>query len=228
MAAPLGSAGYAVDTAGTAREALGHARQHTYDGIALALVLPDQAGLALLADIRASGSASQGAPVVGLSVQAGSAAPQAAAFAVTDVLAKPLQPQQVLQAMAACGLRPESQARVMVVDDDPLALDMMHATLQTVGLQATGWQDARQALRDIDSFRPQAIVLDLMMPGLDGFQMLEALGQLPAWRAVPVFIWTSMELSEADQRRLAASASAVLDKGGASASRLVERLRSRP
>jgi CheY-like chemotaxis protein len=222
LAGPLGAAGYTVDLASTAREALSHTAQRGYDGIALGLVLPDQGGLELLARIR-SGGPSEAAPVVGLSMATRPSG--GTTFAITDVLAKPLQTAQVLQAMATSGLAAASNGRVMVVDDDPLALELMCSTLRTAGLQAAGWVGGREALRDIDDYRPDAIVLDLMMPGFDGFEVLQALAQLQAWRGTPVFIWTSMLLTDEEISRLARSAQAVLGKGSSDVGPLLDRLR---
>jgi PAS domain S-box-containing protein len=225
VATPLGAAGCSVDAASTASQALARASTRRYDGIALGLRLPDQDGLGLLADIRAGDGTSRDAPVVGLSMHTAGQPPEHVVFGITDVLAKPLQTRQVLRAMAACGLQGGSQARVMVIDDDPLALDLMLVTLQTAGLQAAGWADGREALLDIDQHQPHAIVLDLMMPGFDGFAVLDTLSRLPAWRATPVFIWTSMLLTDEEFQGLALSAQAVLSKGSGDMAWLLERLR---
>jgi PAS domain S-box-containing protein len=223
LATPLREAGFRIDVAPGVHEARHHAAAHAYDAMTLSLLLPDQRGLAVLAEIRSRG-ASRESPVLGLSLALGEGA--SAAFSIANVLAKPIRSDEVLQAMAGAGLSSRPGARVMVIDDDPLALDLMRATLHTIGIEATGWLDSRQALLDIDSHRPDAIVLDLMMPGCDGFEVLAELGQRPAWRAVPVFIWTSMLLTDDEYALLAQSARAVLAKGGGAAAALVERLRS--
>jgi CheY-like chemotaxis protein len=116
-------------------------------------------------------------------------------------------------------------APVLVIDDDPLALALMHSTLQTIGLTAHGCLDGQQALLDIDALAPCAIVLDLMMPGFDGFAVLDALQALPRWRATPVFIWTSMLLTDAEYAALARSAQAILSKGGGALHVMLDRLR---
>ena len=88
-----------------------------------------------------------------------------------------------------------------------------------------GVLDGRDALRDIEQHRPDAIILDLMMPGFDGFAVLDALGRMPAWRDTPVFIWTSMLLAEHEYASLAASARAILSKGGGSLQPMLTSLR---
>ena len=148
-----------------------------------------------------------------------------ALFAVHDVLFKPLRSAQVGSALARLAERQPEPARVLVIDDDPLALSLMHATLAGLGISALCVADARQALRDIDQLKPDALVLDLMMPGFDGFAVLHALQGLPAWRGLPVYIWTSLLLSDEELRLLRRSAQAILHKGGGSVQPPMDRLR---
>ena len=104
---------------------------------------------------------------------------------------------------------------MLVIDDDPNALDLMRTTLNSIGIDAVCVQDGRTALRNIDQLRPDAIILDLMMPEFDGFQVLDALQRLPAWRQVPVYIWTSLLLTDEEYALLARSARATLAQDGA-------------
>lgn len=230
----LAAAGYAVDAAADAAQALRHSQGHAYTGITLDLRLPDGAGLALLETIRSTGHNSE-APVVAVTVPAALDAADAgdgdkhrvATFVVTDVLSKPLHTGQVVNALARLRTAGRPLARVMVVDDDPLALDLMRATLTGMGLTVTTVQDGRQALREIDQHRPDAMVLDLMMPGFDGFAVLDALARLPGWQQLPVFIWTAMQLDDEELASLSQTARAVLGKGGGSAMPLLQGLRRR-
>ena len=198
------------------------AGQHGYDAITLGLQLPDQQGLLALAHIR-SGGPSRQSPVVGVSLQAPPGG--AASFGVADVMFKPLRSQEVAQAMSRL-LRPADRpARVLVVDDDPMALDLMRATLLGIGLEAVCVNDGRQALALLDTLKPDAMVLDLMMPDFDGFELLDALRALPAWQGLPVYVWTSMLLTDAEVDRLTRSARAIVGKGGGAIAAVLEGLR---
>ena len=224
----LAEAGFSVDAAGSAAQALHHSQGHAYSGITLDLCLPDSPGLHLLEAIRRTGHNSS-APVVAMSVPAaaGNGPLGIATFAVADVLCKPLHAQQVFNALARLRVNGRAPNRVLVVDDDPLALDLMRATLAGLGLTVIALQDGRQALREIDEHQPDAMVLDLMMPGFDGFAVLDALSQLPAWRQLPVFIWTAMNLDEDDLASLTRTARAVIGKGGGALDPLLRELRRR-
>ena len=118
-----------------------------------------------------------------------------------------------------------ARTKVMVIDDDPLALALMREVLEGVGIDVVCLRDGREALRDIEQHRPDAIVLDLTMPEFDGFKVLDALGRLPNWRDTPVFIWTSMVLTDDEYAGLALSARAVLRKGGGALQAMLDKLR---
>jgi CheY-like chemotaxis protein len=219
----LSAAGFRVDSPPSAEQALQLARLHRYDALTLGLqALAAPRGLDLLASIRTEGR-SQHAPVVGMTMAAGVGGP--ASFAIENILSKPLRGGEVAAALSSyVGQQPDS-ATVLVIDDDPLALEVMRSTLQSIGLKAVCHLDGRQALLELDAIRPCAIVLDLMMPGFDGFAVLDALQALPPWRATPVFIWTSMLLSDEEYANLARSAQVILSKGGGALAVMLERLR---
>ena len=214
-------AGFVVDAAAHSDEALRQAHEVRYAAITLDLNPPGQRGLDLLAKIRSHG-ASQATPVVGVTMPADE---RSAAFSIANLLCKPIRSQEILLAMASFRLPEPGRAKVLVIDDDPHALDLMRATLNTIGIDALCLLDGREALRNIDQLRPDAIILDLMMPMFDGFQVLDALQRLPAWRHVPVYIWTSLRLTDEEYATLARSARAILMKGGGAVEDMLEGLR---
>ncbi|HWI10226.1 MAG TPA: PAS domain S-box protein [Burkholderiaceae bacterium] len=218
----LSQAGFEVDAAADGPYALRRARETAYGALTLDLSLPGQRGLELLDHIRSEG-ASHAAPVVGVSMPAD--LEMSATFAIANVLCKPIRSDEISSAMARFKLPGTQRANVMVIDDKQAALDLMRATLKSIGIDAVCFQDGRVALQEIDRHRPDAIVLDLMMPEFDGFQVLDALHRLPAWREVPVFIWTSMMLTDDEYATLARSARAILIKGGGAMESVLESVR---
>ena len=217
------AAGYGVETASSAAQAAHLLLASRFDGLTLDLLLPDRNGLGLLADIRNDGN-SASAKVMGMTVPVEGS--NAASFAVADILSKPLRSGDIALAMARFR-EPDgtSAARVMVIDDDPMALDLMRAALADVGIEAICLPDGRRALSEVDQHQPQAIILDLMMPGFDGFAMLDALHRLPKWCDVPVFIWTSMILTDEEYASLAGSARTIVNKGGGDLMSMLDRLK---
>jgi CheY-like chemotaxis protein len=148
-----------------------------------------------------------------------------ATFAVADVLSKPLQAGQVVNALGRLRKAGAPLSRVMVVDDDPLARELMRATLSGMGLVVTTQQNGQEALGEIHRQRPDAMVLDLAMPGLDGLAVLDALARTPGCEQLPVFVWTVMRLDEAELDSLSQTARTVLGNGGGTAGAVLQRLR---
>jgi CheY-like chemotaxis protein len=218
----LSQAGFKVDAAADGPYALRRARETAYAALTLDLSLPSQRGLQLLDAIRTRG-ASHASPVLGVAMPADLS--NSAAFAIANVLCKPIRSDEISSAMSRFRLPGDQRANVMVIDDEEVALDLMRATLKSIGIDAVCFQDGRIALQEIDRHRPDAIVLDLMMPEFDGFQVLDALQRLPAWRDVPVFIWTSMLLTDEEYATLARSARAILIKGGGAMESVLESVR---
>lgn len=215
------SAGLQVDTATDAAHATLQLRLNRYQAITMDLMLPGQRGWGLLSSMRTDVTPSE-APVIGVTWHDASGAP--GGFPIANVLGKPLRSGELLSALALCGVSTRTDAWVMVIDDDPAALALAAATLQAAGLACEGLPDGRLALQRLLLRRPDAIILDLMMPGCDGFQVLDALARDVAWRDIPVLIWTSMQLTEAEHALLMQSAQAVVRKGGGTPGWLLERL----
>ena len=215
-------AGYGVETASSAAQAARLVLGARFDGLTLDLLLPDRSGLELLADIRNEGNSPR-TRVMGVSLPVRGNG--AASFAVADILSKPLRSGDLALAMARFRGPHGTTSRVMVVDDDAMALDLMRAALADVGIEAVCLQDGRRALAEIDQHQPQAIILDLMMPEFDGFAVLDALHQLPTWWDTPVFIWTSMLLTDDEYASLASSARTIVSKGGGDLIAMLERLK---
>jgi CheY-like chemotaxis protein len=222
IAMALGAKGMRIDQASTGDQAVAKAKAAAYDAIALDFLLPDGRGLEVLSAIR-SGGASCTSPVVAVSMFADESAE--ASFPVADILAKPIQNMQIREVLGRLGLGDGAKACVMVVDDDPLAREVMQAVLHAVDIGFIGMADGRQALEAMAEVRPDAIILDLMMPGIDGFEMLQALQQEPAWKDIPVLIWTSMLLTSEEYAYLARSARAIVNKGGGRLEDLLDDLR---
>ncbi len=218
LAAAFADAGFEVDAASDADEALRRARGIRYAALTLNLGVPRQRGLDLLAAIRNQG-ASHATPVVGMTMPAESLS---ANFSIANLLCKPIRSDEIVRAMAPFKLSKLRRANVLVIDDDQSALDLMLATLKSIDIDAVCLLDGRDALRDIDQIRPDAIILDLMMPGFDGFQVLDALQRLPAWRHLPVYIWTSLILDDEEYAMLARSVRAILTKGGGAMEDMLE------
>ena len=201
----LERAGYATDIATTASEALSLASAHAYEAVLLDLLLPDASGWDVLRRLRET-PRNAGATVIVVSVVSEKGIGRV--YPVADFLEKPLRADQLLSALVRAGVKPGAST-VLVVDDDPAALRVMETALAAGGYKAICRADAESGLTAARESAPSAIVLDLRMPGVDGFQFLERFRR-DGGRA-PVMVWTSMDLSAEDRRRLR-EAHAVIQK----------------
>lgn len=121
---------------------------------------------------------------------------------------------------------PEQGSPVVVVDDDPSSLKLMEVTLAGLGHAASCFSQAADAVSALDRVRPLAIILDLLMPSMDGFTFLERLRELPKAVGVPIMIWTVKDLSSEERERLGPAVTAVVRKGTGDEARLSEALQA--
>jgi len=205
----LTQAGYAVDTAATSAQALVVCRERSHDAITLDLLLPGGSGLKVLEAVR-TGSRNQDVPVVIVSIVAEGAA--VTGLAVHDALSKPLDPKRLLASLERAGVPPSRDGWILVVDDDAGARGLMETSLAQLGYRATGVEDGARGLEAANAWRPLAVVLDLLMPGMDGFAFLERFREPPENRDIPVIIWTIKDLAPGEERKLRASAQEVVKK----------------
>jgi PAS domain S-box-containing protein len=207
----LATAGYAVETATTGAEGLARFRAASFDAVTLDLLLPDMNGLRVLREIR-RGNKTPDVPVIVVTVVTD--AGTVAGFRVHDVLHKPVDGAAVLSSLKRAGIVSDHPGAVMVVDDDPQSLGLMSATLTRLGYQPDCKPDASAALRAAEKSRPLAIILDLLMPGMNGFEFLDLFRSQPQNRDVPVIIWTAKDLTSAEEARLRHRALSVHGKTG--------------
>jgi signal transduction histidine kinase/DNA-binding response OmpR family regulator len=218
----LTEAGYAVESAATGAEAIARCKERPFDAITLDLLLPDMGGLEVLRAIRGDGP-NRSVPVIVVSVLPGREI--MSGFAVTDVLMKPADAPELLAALLRANVPPNGHRPILVVDDDRRMLDLMAASLTELGYQARCQIDPNAALAGIEHERPGAIILDLLMPQMSGFEFLLRLRQGKVGRHIPVLIWSAKDLSAEERSQLKSSAQAVLSKGLDAGADLLSELR---
>ena len=144
------------------------------------------------------------------------------ALGASEYLVKPVDRRRLVDSLRSlCGA---TTGRVLLVEDD----DATRATIRQM-LTRDGWEvseagNGREALERLEAGRPDAIVLDLMMPEMDGFEFLAHLRNHAQWRTVPVLVATAVELSEEDLVRLNGQVVQVIRKIGQSPDALLRDL----
>jgi signal transduction histidine kinase/CheY-like chemotaxis protein len=118
------------------------------------------------------------------------------------------------------------QSQILVVDDDPDALDLVVAMVEGNGYQIKTATTGREAFDSIAVTRPDCIVLDLMLPEMDGFEVVHRLSLNPELRAVPVILLTARDLSHEERRALDIGTARIIQKGNFSRDELLGEIKS--
>jgi PAS domain S-box-containing protein len=218
----LRAAGYAVEGAKTGGEAIERCRQRRFNAITLDMLLPDMSGWDILRKIRSTSLNSE-VPCIVVSVSADQG--QMNGFHLHDYLTKPVPPEVLLTSLRSANVRPAANRPVLVVDDDPAALKLVEATLRQMGYRSVCAHAAEEGLRVAEADPPAIVVVDLLMPGMDGLEFISRFTRLPAGHGVPIIIWTVKDLSAGERDELRASAHAIVSKSGGGTGSLVEEMR---
>ena len=222
IARALRKTGYGVETVATGSEALIRCREQRFDAITLDIMLPDMSGRAVLEKLRERGL-NQETPVVVVTVLAQKGI--VAGYQVVDILAKPVSEDEIVKALERCGIAPSSRRPVLVIDDDASALKVADQALRQLGFRPVCRQDVASALKAAYTERPAAVVLDLMMPEMNGFEFLKRFRKIRSGRQTPVIVWTGKDLSENERAALRSSVSSIAKKDNR-AKQLIQELKA--
>ena len=102
---------------------------------------------------------------------------------------------------------------ILVVDDDAAALKLADAAVRELGYRTVAKANAEDALLAAAADPPALAIVDLLTPGVDGFEFISRLRATPAGRHVPIVVWTVKDLTEEERAFLRASAQAIVHKG---------------
>jgi CheY-like chemotaxis protein len=205
----LAGAGYDILHAAGGREGLNLAKQARPDVITLDIIMPDLDGWSVLKALKADPELCD-IPVVLVTIMRDR--DLGFALGAADYITKPLE-REVLMRVVGRHVRGDGRAQVLVVDDDPKTRDMLRRTLQKAGWTVAEAANGSEAIEALERAKPALVLLDLMMPGMDGFEVLERLHGDETWREVPVIIITAKDLTADDINRLNGRVVKVLQKG---------------
>jgi signal transduction histidine kinase/CheY-like chemotaxis protein len=195
----LEEAGARVVSARDGEEGLDTVRRLSPAGVVLDILLPGIDGWEVLAQLKAD-PATAAIPVVVVSMldERG----HGFALGAAEYLVKPIGKDQLLAALYRAAAIPERPHTVVAIDDDPLAIELVRASLEPEGWTVLGAATGQEGLALIRERQPSAVLLDLLMPGMDGFEVVEALRADPDTKSVPVVILTSKSMTQQDKERL--------------------------
>jgi signal transduction histidine kinase/DNA-binding response OmpR family regulator len=195
----LEAAGARVVSARDGEEGLDTVRRLSPAGVVLDILLPGIDGWEVLARLKADPETAA-IPVIVVSMldERG----RGFALGAAEYLVKPVGKDPLLAALHRAAAIPERQHTVVAIDDDFLAIELVRASLEPEGWTVLGAATGQEGLALIRERKPSAVLLDLLMPGMDGFEVVEALRADPDTKSVPVVILTSKSMTQQDKERL--------------------------
>jgi CheY-like chemotaxis protein len=213
--------GFRAETAANGPDGLRMAKELLPTMITLDVMMPQMDGWAVLGALKED-PALREIPVIMLSIVDNRNL--GIALGASEYLTKPVERERLIAILQkyVCEHPP---CRVMIVDDDEDARKRLRLMLETENWQVTEASDGQDALTKLDQHRPELILLDLLMPVMDGFEFSLQMGRSPSWRQIPVVVLTAKDITAEDRLRLNGHVERILQKGVVSEEELLEEIR---
>jgi PAS domain S-box-containing protein len=205
---------FTVIHAYSAEEAIHVAQREQLALITLDIMMPDVDGWAFLQRLKSIPSL-RVVPVIIISILADRT--RGFALGAAAVMQSPVSRQELYDTLVVLGLSPVSgdqRIRVLVVDDDPKAVDLIAVRISGMASEIFRAFGGREAIEIVRRELPDLIVLDLIMPDLNGFDVVEALNAQPATANIPVVVVTASAITAEERARLNGFVTAVMGKAG--------------
>ena len=200
LASHLQDGGYEVVVARSGGEALAIARRERIFAITMDILLPDRQGWEVLAELK-SEPETRGIPVIIVSItddkQLG------LSLGAVDFLVKPVRREELLEVVRRAGREAGRPVRkVLVVDDEPGSVEPAVELLRGHGCEVEQATDGSAGLERLAGALPDLLILDLLMPGINGFDVVDRLRADPRTERLPVLVYTSKDLTAEERARL--------------------------
>ena len=150
------------------------------------------------------------------------------ALGATDYFVKPVDREALLSRLKQYAFAPRAQPgeiRVLLIDDEPANLDLLQALLEPEGFQVLTASGGKEGIELAYAQHPHLILLDLMMPEVSGFDVVEALGADVATRSIPIMVLTAKELTIDDKVALNGHVAAIFQRNSVASPELIAWLR---
>lgn len=217
----LNKEGFHVECAANGPDAINTAKNIRPKVITLDVMMPGMDGWAVLTKLKEDPLVAD-IPVIMLTIVDDKHFGHA--LGATEYLTKPVDRER-LSAVVHKLTRPALPGRVLVVDDDPQAREVLVRTLEREDWTVSTAEDGRAGLDAMAAAKPDLILLDLMMPRMDGFEFVSELRKHQDWRSIPIIVITAKTLTKEDRLLLQGHVQKVLLKGDFSLDALLAELR---
>jgi PAS domain S-box-containing protein len=215
--------GYQTVTAKSGSEALEKARQLKPDAITLNMLMPGKSGLETLYELKHSIETAS-IPIVIVSVV--DERKVGFALGAADYLVKPVKREELLKVISKhVAPRANGPRRILVIDDQLEALGLTGEILEAGGYAPLLASSGLRGLEMLETNRVDGVILDLLMPEMDGFEVLRRIKANPATGTTPVFVLTAKDLTEQELKSLRAEVKGLFEKGRPWTQGLIQELR---
>jgi CheY-like chemotaxis protein len=198
--------GFRVVTATSGEDGLRRARELRPDAITLDVMMPGMDGWAVLSALKADGDLAD-IPVVMLTIVDDKNLGYA--LGAADYLTKPIDRERLVAVLG----KHRRDRPVLVVDDDVEVRQLLRRMLEPAGYAVVEAENGRVALKHLREGPPSVILLDLMMPEMDGFEFVAEFRRHEDWQGVPIIVITAKDLTREDRERLNGYVQKILLKG---------------
>lgn len=206
-------AGYRVIVAGSGQEGLALAKTERPDFITLDIMMPGMDGWSVLTALK-SDPALKDIPVFVLTMT--SEKSLGYALGAAQFLTKPVNREALLGLLRQYTRHP-AVCRVLVIDDDATNRDLLRRVLEGESIETFEASDGQSGLDWLAAYpMPDLVILDLMMPNMDGFAFVDALRKKPEYDRLPIVVLTAKTLTEEDRRRLSLRVEHIIERNGQS------------
>ena len=221
LARHLETGGFRLSIARTGNEALAMARDLKPVAITLDILLPEIDGWEVLTRLKAD-EATRDIPVLIVTVVDNPSLGRA--LGALDYFVKPVDRAALLSRLDQYTFTTKvehGEVRVLVVDDEPANLEALRALLEPAGFSVLTAAGGKEGIEIARSGQPQLILLDLLMPEVTGFDVVEALRADKATRSIPIMVLTAKELTLDDKRALNGHVAAIFQRNSVGGAELV-------
>ncbi|MHC5543649.1 response regulator, partial [Singulisphaera rosea] len=215
--------GFQVICASGGEEGLRLAKEMRPDAITLDVMMPGTDGWAVLSALKSDPELAEIPVVIVTMVDDKNLG---YTLGASDYLTKPIDRERLSGILKRYRNLCLGECSALLVEDDLLSRQMVRELLEKNGWTVTEAENGRVALDRLRERRPHLILLDLMMPEMDGFSFTEELRRHDEWNEIPILVLTAKDLTEDDRRRLNGDVLGYLQKGACTREELLRRIQS--
>jgi signal transduction histidine kinase/DNA-binding response OmpR family regulator len=213
--------GYSVATAASGEQGLRLAHEIQPAAITLDVMMPDMDGWSVLRALKAD-PVLRTIPVIMLSMIDDRT--RGYSLGAVDYLTKPVDREQLNKTLSRYYCAEDDTCPVLLVEDDAETREVMARTLEKAGWTVSEAGNGQEALDIMSGLHPRLILLDLMMPVMDGFDFLTAMRARPEWQHIPVIVITAKDLTADVRDRLNGRVEEIVEKSAYTREQLLQRV----